>query len=323
MFGGTVRRPLRIILGILVVAAVTFGLCEIGLRCFMADVRPFVKLIERTPGEEYCHLLIPESDGAYEGALLAIEETEVHINSRGWRDREFAALAGPGVLRVALQGDSVVFGLGSQIEDCIARQLEEMLGELLKRPVEVINAGVPGYDLHQMIALFPRLVDDYHPNVVVFLFSPVDLVDQPCAAWHEYHRALASRSAVVQLATLAFHSATAGAHQELPENHVLVRALERELAELSGHLRKLGPSHSPRVLIAEDSVRDLGPDGWWEQTLSHHGLGAIELGKVMHQIYSDPERCVIANEGHPNREGYRLLATALADYLVASLPETR
>jgi len=81
----------------------------------------------------------------------------------------------PGVPRIFVLGDSVTFGTGVAPTRTYSARLEALLAERLGGPVEVINAGVPGYDIVQVAALYRRRVRDFTPDIVVYGFFHNDL----------------------------------------------------------------------------------------------------------------------------------------------------
>jgi lysophospholipase L1-like esterase len=108
---------------------------------------------------------------------IAHAEVEYRIDALGLRGPE-ATLAKPdGVRRVAVLGDSIAFGYWVAEEDAFTRQLEGMLGEVrgLGPRVEVLDFGVPGYNLDQEIEQLRSMVLDFAPDVVVVAFCLNDL----------------------------------------------------------------------------------------------------------------------------------------------------
>ena len=85
----------------------------------------------------------------------------------------------PGTLRIAVLGDSVAWGSHLGAHQTIPRRLEE---SLLARPIrpgedyEVLNAAVPGYDIHQALAMYRERVLPYDPDIVLYLFAVNDFV---------------------------------------------------------------------------------------------------------------------------------------------------
>lgn len=90
-----------------------------------------------------------------------------HHNSLGYRGPEYAARK-PGPLRVAIVGDSFVYGVAVSADDAIPGVLGTRLDDRLPG-AEVINAGMPGNNLEYNVARVRRVVHDYHPDVVVMV----------------------------------------------------------------------------------------------------------------------------------------------------------
>jgi GDSL-like Lipase/Acylhydrolase family len=109
----------------------------------------------------------------------------VRINNLGLRGSEVATPPAAGAVRVAVVGDSYVFGIGVDEEHLFTTRLEQLLAQSLGRRVEVVNLGVSGYSTDQEYLLFdelaeriaPQLVllvvcdNDFHANTVDFVFE--------------------------------------------------------------------------------------------------------------------------------------------------------
>jgi lysophospholipase L1-like esterase len=104
-----------------------------------------------------------------EGTLF---QSRIHINSAGFRGKEIPRDKGTAYRIVAL-GESTTFGVTLKPEDKPWPELlEQMIQARLKprRPVEVINAGVPAYSLVQnlyrlrteILAMQPDMIISYH-----------------------------------------------------------------------------------------------------------------------------------------------------------------
>jgi len=92
----------------------------------------------------------------------------------------------PGVTRIALMGDSTVFGWGVDDGETVSDGLEAALNAggaegALEAPVEVLNAGQPGYSTTQVAWFFDEVVAGYRPDRVV-VFIPM----------HDFNRVLVS-----------------------------------------------------------------------------------------------------------------------------------
>ena len=94
----------------------------------------------------------------------------MHTNELGIRSRPIDG--GGQSVRVLVLGDSHAFGWGVPAEDAFPRQLESMIrGRFRSVPVEVINAGVPGYGLYQQHAMLLRVLSVTEIDIVVSTFS--------------------------------------------------------------------------------------------------------------------------------------------------------
>jgi lysophospholipase L1-like esterase len=104
-------------------------------------------------------------------------EVEYRVNAEGLRGRETTVEKPAGVRRVAVLGDSIAFGYWVSEEDGFPRQLEAMLNELgpAGERVEVLDFGVPGYNLDQEIEALRAKALAFEPDVVVVAFCLNDL----------------------------------------------------------------------------------------------------------------------------------------------------
>jgi lysophospholipase L1-like esterase len=109
--------------------------------------------------------LKPDSEGR-------LFENRIRINHLGFRGREITADKGAAYRIVAL-GESTTFGYTFEAGDRPWPEvLEQLIAERLKpgRPVEVINAGIPGFNLamnvrrleNEILRLRPDMIISYH-----------------------------------------------------------------------------------------------------------------------------------------------------------------
>jgi lysophospholipase L1-like esterase len=108
---------------------------------------------------------------------VARAEVEYRVNELGLRGPETTIEKPPGVRRIAVLGDSIAFGYWVSDGQGFARQLETLLTD---RPsadgrVEVLNFGVPGYNLEQEIEALREKALAFSPDLVVVLFCLNDL----------------------------------------------------------------------------------------------------------------------------------------------------
>jgi len=102
-------------------------------------------------------------------------EVEYRIDALGLRGPETTVEKPAGVRRVAVLGDSIAFGYWVAEVDAFPRQLEAMLRGRSAGRVEVLDFGVPGYNLDQEIEALRTKALAFSPDVVVVAFCLNDL----------------------------------------------------------------------------------------------------------------------------------------------------
>jgi hypothetical protein len=101
---------------------------------------------------------------------------EYKINRDGLRDETPHLNPKPQEnIRVLLLGDSFTFGHGNNYDKIWPVLVEQRLSKQF-RNIEVVKAGVLGYDTHQELLYLERLFPIYTPDLVVVVFLPNDLV---------------------------------------------------------------------------------------------------------------------------------------------------
>jgi hypothetical protein len=101
----------------------------------------------------------------------------LEVNALGLRDRPGLAHQKPaGGKRVLVVGDSIVFGLGVELEETLAKRLE---AELRARGLETecIGVAVSGYDALQAVQLLRTKGLAFGPHLVVFAYNLTDAMD--------------------------------------------------------------------------------------------------------------------------------------------------
>jgi len=96
-------------------------------------------------------------------------ESRIRINSKGFRGNEISDDKGNAYRIVAL-GESTTFGMTLEKNDCPWPEiLERLIQEGIKpsRPVQVINAGIPGCSLKENLARLPREILGLQPDMII------------------------------------------------------------------------------------------------------------------------------------------------------------
>lgn len=93
----------------------------------------------------------------------------VDINSHGLRGPETTYQKPPATYRILNLGDSVAMGWGVRLEDTYGQQLEALLGDEGTGDLhyEVINAGVPGWNLENELAYLQAEGLKYEPDLIL------------------------------------------------------------------------------------------------------------------------------------------------------------
>lgn len=99
---------------------------------------------------------------------------KIEINSHGLRDVERSWAKEKGEYRILGLGDSFTYGSLLELEETFIKQLESLLKADGKR-IDVINAGVIGYNLFQSLTYLKQRGIKYHPDLVIYFFWLDDL----------------------------------------------------------------------------------------------------------------------------------------------------
>ena len=134
----------------------------------------------------------------------------------------------PGAVRVACMGDSTTYGVGMPLEQAYISLLGRSLEYALQRPVEMVNAGCPGYSSYQGLRLLESDVLPLEPDVVTLLFG----------AWNDFTPAIGG------------DDEAKGSRWRLPAwtDRVVAGVRDQRLFMLvaHGHERLLGSAPDPR-----------------------------------------------------------------------------
>lgn len=109
-------------------------------------------------------------------------EPVYHINSDGFNDRFDYQINKPeDTFRIITLGDSFTFGQYVDVKDNYPERLEDLLNKKLPcgnvQKFEVINLGVPGYDLEFGLARFRLRGQKYGPDMVLIFLKDDDFED--------------------------------------------------------------------------------------------------------------------------------------------------
>lgn len=202
-----------------------------------------------------------------QGARLDTREGASFVlttNADGLRTSLTRERSGPAT-RVALMGDSTVFGWGVDDGGTVADGLQGALEADGGGPTEVLNAAQPGYSTTQVTSFFDRVVSEYRPDLLV-VFLPM----------HDHNLVLVSDREYLDGAS----GPLSGVRVALARHSRLYQALRQAIFPLAGEpfLLPGREGAEPRVPRVSDAERTANLDGMRAQ-LAGWG-GRLALGHV-------------------------------------------
>lgn len=152
---------------------------EIYLRIFSPQLEESIYnngISMTMPDKELGYVLAPNTlDIHYNREFYPDYKIEYRVSEQGFRDTGSYSRSRPlGTVRILLLGDSFTFGVGNQYSKIWPVVMEN---SLKKRgyDVEIIKAGVFGYDTRQEVKYLKKLYSRYRPNFVAINFMFNDL----------------------------------------------------------------------------------------------------------------------------------------------------
>jgi hypothetical protein len=230
-----------------------------------------------------------------------------HLSSLGFRGPEWGP-GEPGVTRVALIGDSYVFGSGVEAGDTLDRALAAALPEIAPgRRFEVLNLGMPGNNIAAHARLYAIAAEHLDVGAVVIgLTLPNDLSRiEPT----EQVRALV-RPSLTGLSMYLFGPSWVTLVSDLASLETSVN--DAGLAWLDEHLAEIARIHEryPRTSVFLFPFRT--PDPRISAVLGRHP----DVPLIPTTPAQDDDRHYLPGDGHPNAEGNRLFARIIGRALV-------
>jgi len=135
----------------------------------------YLALFVPFPDDESRIRLVRRFSPSLPASLSGAPRWDVTLDSRGFRDGEFAEHKAPGTFRILCLGDSWTFGANVAQDDSYPRQLERLLARRYPAArFEVLNLGVLGYSSFQGKQLMALRAVDWDPDAVVVGFGMND-----------------------------------------------------------------------------------------------------------------------------------------------------
>jgi len=274
-----------------------------------------------------------------------------HLNSDGFKDKEFILRKNKDAIRIVMLGDSITNGMGVPLGETFSDQLEDLLNEKSKhhnnsRPrYEVMNFGVGGYNIVSEIEVLKVYALRYGPDIVVlnYFFNDNDEYSfnyrffmnkngvSPLEKNLIYNYYLSStqfrlnrllfRSHLYLFCWIRIKSLFKKWEDIKPRDYTTYK--EDIVFEKIKEFKELGERYHFKVLIAMHPVLDYDkarPDNNYELTekiACSLGIPNIDL-RVFYQRESADPRVFLQNEKdkvHPNVKGHRFIARVLCEEL--------
>jgi lysophospholipase L1-like esterase len=324
--------------------AASLALLELGVRVF--DVGPTFHVVYRE--------IVRASDDPALGYELrpGARDGPDRISATGLRDGEHPLAKPPGVFRILAVGDSVTYGLGLPRDAAWPAVLERILNERARPGAprfEVLNLGVPGYHVEQVVGRLAALGLAHQPDLVVYGYVLNDpqgtsLKGQAIASLREQAEGrdaggaarLLAHSRLFLLLRHWWTTAPDSPAKDLPPDPL---AVARASGRLDAYVRELHQAPESRArlergldglaalsrreglptlvavfpLLEEGERRDGDPVADVHEALAAalaaRGLPAFDLQQALFQ--GPGVRRLRLDVLHPNAAGYRVVAAAL------------
>lgn len=274
---------------------------------------------------------------------VAAAEVEYRINDHRMRNRPVVEFKPPEARRVAVLGDSITFGYWVAVDDAFPAQLERLLRESDHgdQAIEVLNFGVPGYNIDQELAWLERQVLRFSPDLVILALC---LNDFESVFSYEYglvvrRREVAESGGMLRRSwdLLLDHSvllswveyrliefevrrqyAAAGPHNSPITDEARMAArrdLDGRLQRFSELLRHSGEIRGVVAIFPTfDKPWSEYANGWLHETILEsgraHGLEVVDLRTCLSGYAPESVR---VDPIHPNPLGHRIAAHAIAE----------
>lgn len=107
---------------------------------------------------------------------IELEEITYNTNSFGIRNKEIPNEKPSKTIRILALGDSFIWGDGLPEKELITVKLEKLLTQHFNQNVEIINAGICGFNTKDELQQLQRLHPVYKPDAVMQFFFTNDLL---------------------------------------------------------------------------------------------------------------------------------------------------
>lgn len=269
---------------------------------------------------------------------------KVAINDQGLRGtRNYTKSPQVGVKRIAVFGDSCVFGEEVDGDQTVPAHLERLLPS-----TEVLNFGVHGYGVGQMGMLLESRIDDFNPNhVVLMILIPEDIArDSSDFLGHAKPSFALGADGRVEVRNTPVPEATrqpwiyrncysaawllgrARALETSPNLGQQMQMLHGMLAQMKSKCEKMGAGFTVVPIVVAGSIERARRDPSHRQaveiirtSLQSGGFEILDLVGPLAESYAREGEKLVAPVAHWSSRGNCLIAMRVAEYLARKLPD--
>lgn len=237
------------------------------------------------------------------------------ITSQGFNDRFLYEERKPkDALRIVAIGDSFTYGMYVNTKESYPEQLEEMLRNDTcngQSDIQVINAGIPGYDAEYVLTNYNRNLVQFDPDLVIWFvaegFSKVNEKIIPAVKECQDEYPERFDSIIQDNGSVQHVCGEIGANKiGLSQREIINYQIER-VDELVNQKKDWIIVLDPRKLAKEPYV------GEYFQRISEKN-SSIHIHNTALNFTPGNEHTLL--DGHPNPKGHQALAKEIVDYLL-------
>jgi hypothetical protein len=306
--GGRRRRARSV----LFVVAITVVMLEGTGRMLMGNLG--LPAMQLHPPDGRCLGLRPSSATRYTGWALRSKPVIHDVNGLGYRGPERPRDKAPGWNRILFVGDSVTYGQGVESNEALPSALERILRQR-GRLVEVLNFGVPGYNLEEYVDQYRLFASAWQHDLLLVgvvnndLSLPFcDMIERPVLMWSLKY-AYAFRAGYL-LWSITFTRGYGNLDSSDGPGRLEAR-LRGALNQIDQLSRRFG-ARAAVVAMGPEDINGL-PHAKLTEAAGAAGLPILEVGRCV----SGGEIPEVPGDGHFSAEGNRMVAECIADWIGA------
>ncbi len=167
-------RYLRFFFFVIPIGLIGFLVLDVGLRSVLVDEMT----AEGAPFPmEHAALFYPDAYGMVRPHLhveISTPPFTIDTNAFGMRMGEIQTAKNPGVVRIAVLGDSLAFGWGLPVEEAFPSKLQASLNAAGNTKYEVLNFAAPGFTSLHAIKQYERIVHNFQPDILILALGLFD-----------------------------------------------------------------------------------------------------------------------------------------------------